>query len=60
MPLLAANLGVELGQITVIGFVLLTLLWAKEKSYFPTLGKIASASIALVGAYWMVQRLLAV
>jgi hypothetical protein len=59
MPLIAANLGVELGQVTVIGFVLLTLYWAKEKSYFPTLGKTASISIALVGGYWMVERLLA-
>lgn len=58
MPLIAANLGVELGQVTVIGIILVTLYWAKEKSYFPTLGKIASASIALVGAYWMVERLL--
>lgn len=57
MPLIAANLGVEVGQITVITFILVTLYWAKEKSYFPTIGKIASASIALVGTYWMVERL---
>jgi len=58
MPLIAANLGVELGQISVIGIVSLTLYRAKEKNYFPTLAKIASASIAMMGAYWIVQRLL--
>lgn len=58
MPLIAANLGVELGQLSVIAVVLLALYWAIEKSYFPTIGKIASASIATVGAYWMVERLL--
>ena len=58
IPLIAANLGVELGQISVISFILITLYWAKEKSYFHTIGKISSATIALVGAYWMIQRLL--
>lgn len=57
MPLIAANLGVELGQITVIAAVLISLYWAKEKSYFPVIGKIASASIATIGAYWVLERL---
>ncbi|MBK1854079.1 HupE/UreJ family protein [Verrucomicrobiaceae bacterium 5K15] len=58
LPLTAANLGVELGQITVIGVTLLALYWAREKKFFPTLLKGLSAIIALTASYWVIERVL--
>lgn len=58
VPLIAANLGVELGQITVIVATLLALFWAKNKTYFPTILKVISTAIALTAAYWVVERII--
>ncbi|MFD2159827.1 HupE/UreJ family protein [Rubritalea tangerina] len=58
LPLIAANLGVELGQITVIAIILITLTWAKNKPYFHKITKTASLAIASVGTYWMLERLI--
>ncbi len=58
MPLIAANLGVELGQVTVIVAVLLGLGWAKNRDWFPVLLKGVSAVIAVVGIWWVVERVL--
>lgn len=58
LPLVAANLGVELGQITVIAAMILGLSWARNKAYFPVLLKGISAAIALTGSYWLVERII--
>lgn len=57
MPLIAANLGVELGQVTVIAALLLSLHWARERRSFPIFLKGLSAAIALTGGYWLVERI---
>ena len=59
MPLIAANLGVELGQVTVISAMLIGLYWARNKVYLPKLLKGVSLAIALVGSYWLIERLVA-
>lgn len=58
--LVAFNLGVELGQITVIvGCFLLVGFWFRSKPWYRSLITIpASAVIAVIGAYWFVQRTL--
>ena len=56
--LIAFNLGVEFGQLAVItlGFVLVGF-WGKDKPWYRARVVIpASALIALVGAYWTVER----
>lgn len=56
MPLIAANLGVELGQVTVIALTLSALFWARKKPYFHSILKSISAVIALTGCYWIIER----
>lgn len=60
VPLLAANLGVELGQIVVIGVVLASLYWFKGKVYFSKITKSLSVFIAITAAYWVIERVLTI
>lgn len=57
IPLLAFNLGVELGQIAV-AIVVLPIIWQlRKKELFVRYGVPAcSVLVALAGAYWFVQR----
>jgi len=58
--LVGFNVGVELGQLTVIAIAFLTVgLWFRNKPWYR--GRIsipASMVIALIGAYWFVQRVI--
>ena len=56
--LVAFNIGVELGQLTVIAACFLAVgLWFRDKSWYRSLITIpASVAIAMVGAYWFVER----
>jgi hypothetical protein len=56
--LVAFNVGVELGQLTVIGLCFLAVgLWFKSKSWYrPGIAVPASLAIAVVGAYWFIER----
>jgi hypothetical protein len=60
VALLGFNLGVEAGQLTVIAAAALVLgTWHRRPWYQARVVAPASLAIALVGAYWAVQRLLA-
>lgn len=58
-PLLAFNLGVELGQLAVAAIVLPLLFWARRA---PTVERFATPAVSAVvialGSFWLVQRLL--
>lgn len=56
--LLGFNIGVELGQLAVIAMAFLAVgLWFGSKSWYKAyIANPASAVIALVGAYWVVER----
>lgn len=58
VPLFSFNLGIELGQIAIIG-VVLPALWQLEKvTWFHRYGKLfISAAMVLLGAYWLVNRI---
>jgi hypothetical protein len=58
--LIGFNLGVELGQLAVIGVAFLTVgLWFGRKPWYkPYVANVASAMIAVIGAYWVVERTL--
>lgn len=57
--LIAFNVGVELGQLTVIAGALLLVGWARKKDWYRTRVTIpASVLIAAVAVYWTVQRLI--
>ncbi len=58
--LIAFNVGVELGQLTVIaGCFLAVGLWFRRKSYYRRAVTIpASVVIAAIGAFWLVERTL--
>jgi len=58
--LIGFNIGVELGQLTVIAIMILTLgLWFGSQSWFRTrIAVPASALIGIIGAWWCVERTL--
>lgn len=60
--LIGFNLGVELGQLTVLAACFLLLgLWFRHRSWYRRVIAIpASLAIALVGSYWLVERTLLV
>lgn len=56
--LIAFNIGVEIGQLAVIAIAFLTVgLWFGKKDWYrPYIAIPASAVIALIGAYWSIER----
>jgi hypothetical protein len=55
--LVSFNVGVELGQLAVIGLAFLAIGWFRDRSWYrPWVVRPSSAGIALVGLYWAVQR----
>ncbi|MGD9256153.1 MAG: HupE/UreJ family protein, partial [Chromatiales bacterium] len=57
--LISFNIGVELGQIAIIGLCLLAFgLWFRNRAWYRTLFVIpASLFIAVVGLFWTFDRL---
>lgn len=56
--LITFNVGVELGQLTVIGLAALTIGWFRSQSWYRWgIVQPASAAIAIIGAYWTLERL---
>ena len=58
--LIGFNIGVELGQLVFVAVVMPPLVWASRPGRLPRLPQILSVIVALVGAVWLVERLLAV
>ncbi|MDB4485637.1 HupE/UreJ family protein, partial [bacterium] len=56
-PLIGFNIGVELGQITVLLAAFALTLWALQRKGFELFRKGASLVIAVIGFYWVVERL---
>ncbi|MEP4198142.1 MAG: HupE/UreJ family protein [Aliishimia sp.] len=57
--LLGFNIGVELGQLTVIAIAFIVIGWASRRVWYRKAVAIpASCIIALVGAYWVIERTL--
>jgi len=57
--LVGFNLGVELGQLAFVAVVMPPLVWASRPGRLPRLPQILSVIVAVVGAVWLVERLLA-
>lgn len=58
--LIAFNIGVELGQLAFVAVVMPPLVWASRRSRLRGVPQVLSVIVALVGAVWLVERLLAV
>lgn len=58
MALLGFNLGVEAGQGLVIAVLLPLVLWMRPRRWEPQVARAISLALALVGAAWLVERLL--
>ena len=57
--LLGFNLGVEAGQLVVIGAAFVATIWIKEEATYRRVVVIpGSALIAVMGIWWMFERLL--
>ncbi len=56
-PLVGFNVGVELGQISVLALAFAATFWLLRKRAFRVVSKIASGGIAIVGLYWTFQRI---
>ncbi|MFL6813584.1 MAG: HupE/UreJ family protein [Bradyrhizobium sp.] len=57
--LVGLNLGVEIGQLAFVAALLLALTWLSRGSGAKLTPRIASLAIAVVGTYWLVERILA-
>lgn len=57
-PLIGFNLGVELGQITVLALAFAATFWFFKRKGFELFRKSASAAIAVTGLYWTFERAL--
>jgi hydrogenase/urease accessory protein HupE len=56
--LLMFNVGVELGQITVIGLAFAAIGWAREREWYrAAIVKPLSLAIGVVGVYWAIERI---
>lgn len=58
--LLAFNLGVEVGQLLIVGLAFLPLTWWMRQPWYSTSAKAASATILAVAAWWVVERTLVI
>ncbi len=56
-PLIGFNLGVELGQVTVLALAFAATFWFIKHEKFQIFSKVASAMIGLVGLYWTYERI---
>ncbi len=57
VPLLSFNLGVELGQIAIAALALPVIWGLRRRPYFVTrLAPACSVFVAIMGAYWVIQR----
>ena len=55
--LLAANLGIELGQLTIVAVGMLLLAWAWKRPWYRTAVVVpASLALACCGLYWTIER----
>jgi HupE / UreJ protein len=57
--LVGFNVGVELGQLAFVVVILPPLVWASRPGRLPRLPQVLSVIVAVVGAVWLVERLLA-
>ena len=57
--LVGFNVGVELGQLAFVVVILPPLVWASRPGRLPRLPQVLSVIVALVGAVWLVERLVA-
>lgn len=55
-PLIGFNVGVELGQVAILGGAFLLTFWPVKKAGFEVFRKFASLGIAGVGIWWTVER----
>jgi hypothetical protein len=58
--LIGFNVGVELGQLAFVAVFLPPFIWASRPGLLPRLPQLLSLVVALLGAVWLVERLLAV
>lgn len=58
--LIGFNIGVELGQLAFVAVVMPPLVWASRRGRLPRLPQALSVAVALVGAVWLVDRIVAV
>lgn len=54
--LFAFNIGIEIGQLVIIAFLLPVIIYFKNKIWYQTVVKIITLSIALIGTFWFIQR----
>lgn len=58
VPLLSFNLGVEIGQIVVLGLVFPLIWYVRKFKWEPKMAYSTSAIISLFGLYWFIERIL--
>lgn len=57
--LFAFNVGIEIGQLVIIGLALPFIYLLRNKPWYPLLIKVIAVTISAVAVFWMLQRILA-
>lgn len=56
--LFSFNIGIEIGQLIIVGIALPLLLLARKKAWYPNAIKVLASIIGLLGIVWAIQRIL--
>jgi len=56
LALFAFNLGVEVGQLSVLAVLLPPLAWIRSRGWYPRAARMVSAAIVFAGLVWFVRR----
>lgn len=55
--LLAFNIGIELGQLTILAIVLPPIYYFRDRPWYSTVIKVIAAIISLIALFWIIQRI---
>jgi hypothetical protein len=56
LTLAGFNIGVEIGQLAVVGAAALPLLWARDKTWYVHVVRVVSGAVLLIALWWAAER----
>jgi hypothetical protein len=56
LTLAGFNIGVEIGQLAVVGAVAVPLLWGRDKAWYSRMVRVVSGAVLLIALWWAAER----